>query len=158
MVTILIFASGQHQPFRSRIRSCDAFSNAAPLWIPHASGDTAVGSQPSALRHHEFNLSNTRAPLHVESSARWLTPLIDTAVAFHQAVRGAHDDLAATIDRLRQETAGGDFAYYVDIATAMGDLSQAAGSAVRWLDDARTVRERWRGLVIARQDHLRGTQ
>ncbi|GLW19832.1 hypothetical protein Stsp01_65750 [Streptomyces sp. NBRC 13847] len=80
-----------------------------------------------------------------------------TALAFHHAVRGAQDDLTATLDRLRQETASGDFSYYVDIATAMGNLPQPAGSAVQWLDDAHTVRQRWRGLVTARQDHLRST-
>ncbi|MFC9227538.1 hypothetical protein ACFTZI_00895 [Streptomyces decoyicus] len=51
-----------------------------------------------------------------------------------------------------------DFAYYVDIATAMGDLPQPTGSASQWLDDADTVRERRRALVTARQEHLRGTQ
>ncbi|MGW3046226.1 hypothetical protein ACWC9T_41090 [Kitasatospora sp. NPDC001159] len=30
-------------------------------------------------------------------------------------------------------------------------------SAVRWLDDEDTVRTRWRTLVTARQNHLRGT-
>ncbi|MFJ5798473.1 hypothetical protein [Streptomyces decoyicus] len=52
----------------------------------------------------------------------------------------------------------GDFAYYVGIATAMGDLPQPTGSASQWLDDADTVRERRRALVTARQDHLRGAQ
>ncbi|MHB6912729.1 ATP/GTP-binding protein [Streptomyces sp. DB-54] len=88
----------------------------------------------------------------------WLTPLVETALAFHHAVRDAPDDLAAALDRLREATADGDFAYYVDIATAMADLPQPAGSTTQWLDDAHTVRERWRALVAARQDHLRGAQ
>ncbi|MGP4091291.1 ATP/GTP-binding protein [Streptomyces sp. KR55] len=88
----------------------------------------------------------------------WLTPLLETALAFHHAVRGAQDDLAATIDRLREETANGDFAYYVPIAAAMGDLPQPTGPAIRWLDDEPTVRARWRALVTARQHRLRGTQ
>ncbi|WP_308124893.1 ATP/GTP-binding protein [Streptomyces sp. NEAU-YJ-81] len=92
------------------------------------------------------------------SGLAWLTPLLETALAFHHAVRDAPDDLAATLDRLREATANGDFTYYVDIATAMGGLPQPAGSTVLWLDDAHTVRERWRALVTARQDHLRGTQ
>ncbi|MGV9853005.1 hypothetical protein ACWDWU_30165 [Streptomyces sp. NPDC003442] len=79
-------------------------------------------------------------------------------MAFHHAVRGAQDGLTATIDRPRETTANGDFAYYVDIATAMGNLPQPADSAIQWLDDAHTVRERWRALVTARQDHLRGVQ
>ncbi|WP_432004239.1 ATP/GTP-binding protein [Streptomyces sioyaensis] len=103
---------------------------------------------------------NRATVLHTETAVAglpWLTPLIETAVAFHHAVRGAYDDLDATIDRLRQATANGDFAYYVDIATAMGDLPQPANSATQWLDDAHTVRQRWRDLVATRQDHLRGT-
>ncbi|MFE1776010.1 hypothetical protein [Streptomyces sp. NPDC059008] len=59
---------------------------------------------------------------------------------------------------LRQAaTANGDFAYYVDIATAMGDLPQPAESTTQWLDDAHTVHERWRALVTTRQNHLRST-
>ncbi|RZB13458.1 ATP/GTP-binding protein, partial [Streptomyces sp. F001] len=88
----------------------------------------------------------------------WLTPLLETALTFHHAVRGAQHDLAATIDRLREETANGDFAYYVPIAVGMGDLPQSTGPAIRWLDDEPTGRARWRALVTARQHHLRGTQ
>ncbi|MEU7642442.1 hypothetical protein AB0C11_41670 [Streptomyces sp. NPDC039016] len=84
----------------------------------------------------------------------WLTPLVETALAFHHAVRDASDDLAATLDRLREATTNGDFAYYVDIATAMGDLPQPAGSTTQWLDDAHTVRECWLTLVIAPSRNL----
>ncbi|GAA2522858.1 ATP/GTP-binding protein [Streptomyces longisporus] len=84
----------------------------------------------------------------------WLTPLLETTLVFHQAVRGAQDDLTATIDRLHEATANGDFAYYVHIAAAMGDLPQPSRSAVQWLDDELTVRARWRSLVTARQHHL----
>ncbi|MER5218271.1 hypothetical protein ABT063_49255 [Streptomyces sp. NPDC002838] len=84
----------------------------------------------------------------------WLTPLLETALAFHHAVRGAQDDLTATFDRLREATANGDFTYYIHIATAMGDLSQPSESAIQWLDDEPTVRARWRSLVTARQHHL----
>ncbi|MEU9117514.1 DUF6000 family protein [Streptomyces sp. NPDC048483] len=91
---------------------------------------------------------------HRLTDLSWLTPLIETAVAFHHAVRGAHDDLTATIDRLRKATANGDFTYYVHIATAMGDLPQPDGPAIRWLDAEHTVRPRWRTLVIARRERL----
>ncbi|MGA5565286.1 hypothetical protein ACPCUV_29520 [Streptomyces platensis] len=106
-------------------------------------------------------LTDRATVLHAASTVAglpWLTPLIETTVAFHHAVRGADDDLTATLDRLREVTADGDFAYYVDIATAMGELPEPAGSDVQWIDDAHTVRQRWRGLVTARQDHLHGTQ
>ncbi|MEU5417802.1 ATP/GTP-binding protein [Streptomyces sp. NPDC020667] len=82
-------------------------------------------------------------------------PLLETALAFHHAVRGAHDDLTATISRLRETTANGDFAYYVHVAAAMGDLPQPADPAIQWLDNDHTVRARWRALVTARQHHLR---
>ncbi|MGW1364493.1 ATP/GTP-binding protein [Streptomyces chartreusis] len=84
----------------------------------------------------------------------WLTPLLETALAFHHAVREATDELAATIDRLREATATGDFAYYVTVAAAMGDLPQPTGHAIRWLDDVEIVRARWRALVTARQHRI----
>ncbi|MGX1854590.1 hypothetical protein [Streptomyces sp. NPDC055299] len=108
----------------------------------------------------EGDVINRATVLRTETTVAglpWPTPLIETATAFHHAVRGADDDLAATLDRLRQAIEGGDFAYYVDIATAMGGLPQPAESATWWLEDAHTVRQRWRALVTARQDHLRGS-
>ncbi|MEU7160365.1 ATP/GTP-binding protein [Streptomyces chrestomyceticus] len=84
----------------------------------------------------------------------WIIPLLETALAFHHAVRDAHDDLAATLGRLREATANGDFAYYVNIAAAMGGMPQPTGTAIRWLDSEATVRARWRTLVLARQHHL----
>ncbi|MEU7260935.1 hypothetical protein AB0B21_34790 [Streptomyces rimosus] len=84
----------------------------------------------------------------------WIIPLLETALAFHHAVRNAYDDLSATLGRLREATANGDFAYYVNIAAAMGDLPQPAGPAIQWLDSEAAVRTRWRALVAARQHHL----
>ncbi|MEF3119234.1 ATP/GTP-binding protein [Streptomyces chrestomyceticus] len=84
----------------------------------------------------------------------WILPLLETALAFHHAVRDAHDDLTTTLDRLRETTANGDFAYYVNIAAAMGDLPQPTGTAVQWLHSETTVRARWRALVTARQHCL----
>ncbi|PNG89646.1 hypothetical protein SMF913_25111 [Streptomyces malaysiensis] len=40
----------------------------------------------------------------------------------------------------------------------MGDLPQPDGSTIQWVDEEHTVRERWRALVTARRDHLRGAQ
>ncbi|MGW2426672.1 hypothetical protein ACWC0C_47320 [Streptomyces sp. NPDC001709] len=80
---------------------------------------------------------------------------LDLALAFHHAVLGQHDDLTATIERLREATTSGDFAYYVHIAAAMGGLPQPDRPAIHWLDDDQTVRERWRALVEARRTRLR---
>ncbi|MFK0114005.1 ATP/GTP-binding protein [Streptomyces sp. NPDC091217] len=85
----------------------------------------------------------------------WLTPLLETALAFHHAVRGDEDDLTAAINRLREATATGDFAYYVTITDAMGDRPHPDAPAIRWLDDEQVVRERWRALVEARRTRLR---
>ncbi|MGW3271850.1 hypothetical protein ACWDFH_10295 [Streptomyces kronopolitis] len=108
----------------------------------------------------EADVTDRATVLRTESTVAGLpllTPLIETAAAFHHAVRGAHEDLAATLDRLREASSDGDFAYYVDIVTAMGDLPQPEDSATQWLEEAPTVRRRWRALVTARQDHLRGS-
>ncbi|MFD7915976.1 hypothetical protein ACFV30_35595 [Streptomyces sp. NPDC059752] len=41
---------------------------------------------------------------------------MELATAFHHTVRGEHQSLAATISRLRELTATGDFAYFVNVA------------------------------------------
>ncbi|MFJ7250156.1 ATP/GTP-binding protein [Kitasatospora sp. NPDC098652] len=85
----------------------------------------------------------------------WLIPLLETALAFHHAVRGAENDLTATLARLREATAGGDFTYYLDIAHFMAGLPLPAPSTTQWLDDEETVRNRWHALVTERQERLR---
>ncbi|MFG2910920.1 ATP/GTP-binding protein [Kitasatospora sp. NPDC048286] len=81
----------------------------------------------------------------------WLIPLLETALAFHHALRGTEDDLTAAIARLRDATANGDFAYYADIAHFMAGRPLPAPSTTQWLDDEDTVRNRWRTLVTTRQ-------
>ncbi|WP_405886246.1 MULTISPECIES: ATP/GTP-binding protein [unclassified Streptomyces] len=83
-----------------------------------------------------------------------LTPAIELACAFHQAVLDDHTALHATLARLREQTSDEDHAYFVDIAQFMADLPADQTSAVRWLDSEQHTRSRWRGLVIARQAHL----
>ncbi|MCQ8194640.1 ATP/GTP-binding protein [Streptomyces rugosispiralis] len=82
---------------------------------------------------------------------------LELAMAFHYAVRGTHDQLLATISRLREITRSGDYAYYIPIAHFMGglDLPTGHGSQARWLDGEQPTRARWHGLVTARRDHLR---
>ncbi|WP_078661407.1 ATP/GTP-binding protein [Streptomyces sp. NRRL B-24484] len=82
----------------------------------------------------------------------WLIPLLETALAFHHAVCGAENDLTATLARLRDATANGDFAYYLDIAHFMADRPLPAPSTTQWLDAEETVRTRWRSLVTGRQE------
>uniref|UniRef100_UPI002F90D7DC hypothetical protein n=1 Tax=Streptomyces sp. NBC_01562 TaxID=2975879 RepID=UPI002F90D7DC len=77
---------------------------------------------------------------------------LDLALAFHHAVRDDQDQVAATIARLCENTRGGDFAYYRDIAAFMADLPLDEASPTRWIDGAHHTRRRWRGLVTARDD------
>ncbi|NUK11157.1 ATP/GTP-binding protein, partial [Streptomyces lunaelactis] len=85
-----------------------------------------------------------------------VTPTLELALAFHQAVLDDYDALTATISRLRELTRGADFAYYVDIASFMADLPLPAGHAApQWLDGEQATRARWRELVTARRNHLR---
>ncbi|MCZ0983741.1 ATP/GTP-binding protein [Streptomyces diastatochromogenes] len=88
-----------------------------------------------------------------------MTPTLDLAVSFHQAVQGDHEALTATIARLRDQTSNGTFAYYTDIAHFMADLPLPDDhTPPRWLDSEETTRARWRALVTARRALLRTTQ
>ncbi|GLW58120.1 hypothetical protein [Kitasatospora phosalacinea] len=81
----------------------------------------------------------------------WLIPLLETALAFHHAARDDQDELTATLNRLDQATAGGDFAYYLDIAHFMAGRPLPRPSRTHWLAPEETVRERWHDLVTARR-------
>lgn len=82
---------------------------------------------------------------------------LELAMAFHHAVRSAHDDLLATISRLGELTRSGEYAYYLDIAHFLGGagLSAEPHSQARWLDGAEQTRHRWHSLVTTRRGHLR---
>ncbi|MFD0272157.1 hypothetical protein ACFVGY_37165 [Streptomyces sp. NPDC127106] len=84
----------------------------------------------------------------------FLHRFVELATAFHHAVRSEHQDLAATIGRLRELTVSGDFAYFVDVAHFMAGLPLPAPSAIRWTENEEHVRSAWRRLVHARQEHL----
>ncbi|MFF8644387.1 hypothetical protein [Streptomyces sp. NPDC015345] len=77
------------------------------------------------------------------------------ALCFHHSVQDDHDKISAAICRLRALTRGGDYAYYADIAHFMAALPLPEPSISRWLTSEADVRSAWRGLVQARQDHLR---
>ncbi|WP_206189686.1 hypothetical protein [Streptomyces griseoruber] len=85
-----------------------------------------------------------------------MTPTLETAAAFHQAVLDDHEALTATIARLHEQTDDGTYAYYTDIAHFMADLPLPAGhTPPLWLDGEQATRSRWRALVTARRDLLR---
>ncbi|MDX3523743.1 tetratricopeptide repeat protein [Streptomyces scabiei] len=81
-------------------------------------------------------------------------PVLNLALAFHHAVRHDHDQVAATIAWLRENTRSGDYIYYCDIAAYM-DGQPAESSPARWIDGGQAVSQRWTTLVAARRDHLR---
>jgi hypothetical protein len=76
---------------------------------------------------------------------------LDLALAFHHAVRDDQEQVAMMIARLRENTRGGDFAYYSDIAHFMADLPLSHASDAQWIDGEAATRHRWRTLVTARQ-------
>ncbi|MER5200985.1 hypothetical protein ACWD3J_46455 [Streptomyces sp. NPDC002755] len=80
---------------------------------------------------------------------------LDLALAFHHAVRNDQDQVAATVARQRENTRGGDFAYYSDIVAFMADLPLEEASPTHWIDGAQHTRRRFRGLVTARRNDLR---
>jgi hypothetical protein len=81
------------------------------------------------------------------------TAILELVVCFHHAVLGDDHGITATITRLRDLTAVGDYAYYTDIAAFMSDRPTLPSSA-RWIEDESTVRRRWRHLVLARRSRL----
>ncbi|WP_406156367.1 hypothetical protein OG298_01700 [Streptomyces sp. NBC_01005] len=82
----------------------------------------------------------------------FLHRFVELALAFHHAVRGEDQDLAATI--VRELTATGDFAYFTDIAHFMAALPLPESSTTRWTKSDDDVRSAWQGMVHARREHL----
>ncbi|MEH0575002.1 MULTISPECIES: hypothetical protein [Streptomyces] len=68
---------------------------------------------------------------------------LDLVLAFHHAVRDDQDQLATTIARLCENTRGGDFASYSDIAAFISGLPLPQASSTRWIDDEPATRQRW---------------
>ncbi|MFJ9590726.1 hypothetical protein [Streptomyces acidicola] len=88
-----------------------------------------------------------------------MTPTLELACAFHQAVLDDHNALTATIARLRSQTRDGTHAYYTDIAHFMAGLPLPADhTPPHWLDGEQNTRARWHTLVTARRDHLHISQ
>lgn len=84
-----------------------------------------------------------------------MTPTLELAAAFHQAVLDDQHALTATISRLREQTQNGDYAYYVDIAHFMAGLPLPADHTTpSWLNGEQATRSRWRALVTARRGLL----
>ncbi|MFD9795510.1 ATP/GTP-binding protein [Streptomyces sp. NPDC059070] len=85
----------------------------------------------------------------------YLTRFVELALAFHHAVRGAEEDLDATITRLQELTDAGDYAYFTDLARFMGGLPlPQTAPRVQWLEGEPVTRERWQALVAARRAYL----
>ncbi|MER5618980.1 hypothetical protein [Streptomyces sp. NPDC002215] len=96
--------------------------------------------------------------LHTDIEAAGLPFLhrfVELALAFHHAVRGEDQGLAATISWLRELTSTGDFAHFTDIAHFMAALPLPEPSITRWTKNEDDIRSACRGLVHARREHLR---
>ncbi|WP_425824608.1 ATP/GTP-binding protein [Streptomyces fractus] len=80
-------------------------------------------------------------------------PLLELALAFHQAVLGDGGQIDASLACLSELTAGGNHTYYVDLIRFMADrpLPATPTQPLNWLDGEPAVRERWRALVLARR-------
>ncbi|MFE4018488.1 ATP/GTP-binding protein [Streptomyces sp. NPDC059101] len=84
-----------------------------------------------------------------------LLATLELAICFHHAVLGDTEQLATGLERMRQVTTGGDYAYYSDIAHFMAGLPLPDGSQARWLDGEDVTRGRWHHLVTTRREQLR---
>ncbi|MGA4846579.1 ATP/GTP-binding protein [Streptomyces sp. G5(2025)] len=109
-----------------------------------------AGTSSVTDRAHSLNTDIEAAGLP------FLHRFVELARAFHHAVRDDGPQLAATIERLRALTVGGDFVYFTDIAHFMADLPLPQLSTTRWITSEDEVRSAWRRLVQARQDLLAG--
>ncbi|GGV47608.1 ATP/GTP-binding protein [Kitasatospora herbaricolor] len=112
--------------------------------IRDAGGSGDIGQRAQALRAETATAGIVAARTTLE-----------LALAFHHAVQGDEEQLAATVGRLRELSGDGDYAYYVDIAHFMADLPLPESSPARWIDGEDTTRQRWRSLVTDRREHLR---
>ncbi|MFE2537262.1 hypothetical protein [Streptomyces sp. NPDC059371] len=85
--------------------------------------------------------------LHTDIEAAGLPFLhrfTELALAFHHAVRGEDQELAAVIGQLRTLTATSDFAYFTDIAHFMAAQPLPQPSTTRWTTNEDNVRSAWR--------------
>ncbi|MCX5112499.1 hypothetical protein OOK13_29290 [Streptomyces sp. NBC_00378] len=81
--------------------------------------------------------------------------MAELAVCSHHAVKNDHDKVGTAISRLRDLTRD-NYTYHVDIAQFMADVPIDQVSGSRWLDGEQRTRDRWRGMVSARQAHHTG--
>lgn len=119
--------------------------NAAIVALIRDAGTPTVNERVHALRT-ELDIAGLTS----------MTPTLELAAAFHQAVLDNQNALTATVSRLRELASNGDFTYYTDIAHFMAGLPLPAGHvAPRWLDGEEATRSRWRELVTTRRERLR---
>ncbi|MFJ9566004.1 hypothetical protein ACIRQQ_38965 [Streptomyces fuscichromogenes] len=71
-----------------------------------------------------------------------MTPTLELAAAFHQAVLD-DDALAVVLSLLHEQTRNGDYAYYTDIAHFMAGLPLETPSPAEWIDGVEPTRQRW---------------
>ncbi|MET9595672.1 ATP/GTP-binding protein [Streptomyces sp. NPDC006516] len=79
---------------------------------------------------------------------------LELALAFHHAVRDDQPAIASSIDRLKELTRQGYYAYYIDIAHFMAAVPLRSPSTTQWIDGPEATRTRWRALVTTRRQLL----
>ena len=76
-------------------------------------------------------------------------------MAFHHAVLGADDNLAAAVERPHELTRSSDHTYYSDITRFMAGLTTGPPTTAQWLNGKDATRARRRVLVTDRRELLR---
>ncbi|MFD4600374.1 hypothetical protein ACFWPQ_20375 [Streptomyces sp. NPDC058464] len=127
----------------------------APQGHPGLLADVAALARDAGTDHDITGHATVLRTESIITGLPWLTPLLETALAFHHAVRGADGDLTDILGRLREATANGEFAYYVPIAAAAIDRPRPDEPDIRRLDDEHVVLAHWRAMVTARRELLR---
>ncbi|WP_399931872.1 hypothetical protein [Streptomyces kanamyceticus] len=132
---------GEHLLAQVDLRAATLYVRIAAL-LRDAGTDTGVEDRAQVLAAE----ISTSGLLFVQAK-------LELACTFHHAICNDQAGIASSINRLRELTREGYYAYYVAIAHFMADLPLDTPSHAQWLDEQQTVRQQWRSMVIDRRVH-----